>query len=182
MCLSFSHERAFTSHYCLAAKFIDFSAFAGSLLESVLIPESFKSLRAYAFAQTNLKKVVIPESMLHIYDYPFYGTQMTDVMIPTSVTYLGDNAFGGNLSLSKVSLPDRTQLHSYAFARIFDLQRIEYCGKAIPILRETPVCPPDCRTLLDSMKVAAKLKDKQEADAKVTADLKAKVRPLLRLH
>jgi hypothetical protein len=81
------------------------SAFAGTPLTSVTIPNSVTSIGGGAFVGTSLTSVTIPNSVTSIGAGAFYGTSLTSVTIPDSVTSIEMTAFALT-SLTSVTIPN----------------------------------------------------------------------------
>ena len=66
-------------------------------IKSVVIPDSVKTVGAYAFyGCTNLESATIPSSVTAIKAATFYGcTNLKEITIPASVTKIAANAFNG---------------------------------------------------------------------------------------
>ena len=87
-------------------------------LTSVTIPDSVTSIGSYAFADcTGLASVTIGNSVESIGDYAFYGCAgLTSVTIGNSVTSIGRYAFSGCTGLTSVTIPDTVEsIGDYAF-------------------------------------------------------------------
>jgi hypothetical protein len=83
------------------------SAFFGSALTSVSIPNSVTSIGGYAFYNSALTSVRIPYSLTSIGSSAFSNCyNLTSVSIPYSVTSIGSYAFSACVSLGFVSIPN----------------------------------------------------------------------------
>jgi len=71
-------------------------------LESIVIPNSIKSIGSYAFSNcTNLTNVVIPNNEMRIPSYVFTNcTSLTSIIIPENITDVESNAFYGCINLN----------------------------------------------------------------------------------
>ena len=90
----------------------------GTLLTTVVIPDSVTSIGDYAFHRcSSLISITIPDSVTSIGSSAFYGcTSLTSVPIPDSVTSIASYAFYGCTSLTSVTIPDSvTAIGDYAF-------------------------------------------------------------------
>lgn len=84
-------------------------AFAGSQLETLVIPETIKAINESTFENSRkLASIVIPESVTIIGKKAFKGCAMlNNVTIPSSVTELGEAAFADCASLTNITLAER---------------------------------------------------------------------------
>ena len=78
--------------------------FNGTLVENVVIPESFSVVNDFAFAGCNsLKSIVIENGITSIGSFAFYScSNLTSITIPTSVTSVGTSFFGICISLKDI--------------------------------------------------------------------------------
>ena len=83
------------------------SAFRGSGLKSIAIPNSVNTCQPYAFAScTNLTSVTIGSGIKTIEEKMFAEcTALTEITIPDGITAVGVNAFEGCTGLTSVTLP-----------------------------------------------------------------------------
>ena len=79
-------------------------------LESIVIPDSVKSIRNWTFGYcTSLKSIVIPDSVESIGNGAFYScTSLESITIPDSVKSIGDDAFWNCKSLNEVIFKGKT--------------------------------------------------------------------------
>lgn len=96
-----------------ACETIESSAFAGTRITEIVLPESLKRIDNYSFQETAIGSLVIPESVEYVGDLAFYRCEnLSDVSIGKNVTYIGRLAFGNcsisNLYYNCVSLSDTT--------------------------------------------------------------------------
>jgi hypothetical protein len=96
------------------------NSFSGSTtLSSVTIPNSVKSIAAYAFSYCKLlSSIVIPDSVTSIGRCAFCNCAgLTSIAIPASVTSIGDCAFSYCTGLTSVTISDSvTTIGDYAFS------------------------------------------------------------------
>ena len=91
------------------------NAKTGTLINSVLIPDSVIAIETTAFWKNNLVDATISNNVNSIGNYAFYNNKLTNVIIPNSVTIIGDNAFQNN-NLTNINIPDNvTTIGDYAF-------------------------------------------------------------------
>ncbi len=83
------------------------SAFRGSGLKSIAIPNSVETCQPYAFAScTNLTSVTIGSGIKTIEEKMFAEcTALTEITLPDGITAVGVNAFEGCTGLTSVTLP-----------------------------------------------------------------------------
>ena len=77
------------------------NSFAGSGLDTYVIPNGVTAIEKSAFEKQHLINVTIPESVTNIGMYAFYNVwEMTSVTIPSNVEHIGESAFYacGNLA------------------------------------------------------------------------------------
>lgn len=86
-------------------------------LESIILPDTIKTLDATSFAWDNkLKTVRFPNKLETIGTYVFYQTALTDITLPATVKNIYENAFGGITTLHKVTFNAMpTEVNSKAF-------------------------------------------------------------------
>ena len=91
-----------------SVKSIGKSAFCGSSLTSVTIPNSVKNIEEWAFNScSSLTSVTIPNSVKSIGNNAFGGcSSLTSVTIPNSVTSIGYGVFRNCISLTSVTIPN----------------------------------------------------------------------------
>ena len=91
-------------------KKIDIEMFYGSNIESIIIPNSVKSIGDAAFNQCErLESIVIPNSVKSIGDGAFaYCESLISIVIPDSVESIGNLAFYRCESLKSVSFKGKT--------------------------------------------------------------------------
>lgn len=96
---------------------IDNTAFAGTGLIDVVIPNKVKSIGHSAFARDkNLIHISLGEKLSSIGDWAFHQTSITSVIIPKTVTYIGEGAFAECKKLDKVFMKTSTaEVASNAF-------------------------------------------------------------------
>ena len=96
-------------------------------LTDVILPESVKSIGAFAFnGCRNLKNVTIPKQVENIGSAAFAGcNSLTSLQIPESVQVIGDSAFGSCYNLEKINIPEQvTRIEDYTFSGCSKLTNI----------------------------------------------------------
>ena len=99
-------------------------AFMNSSTKSITIPNTVKTIQAYAFSGcSQLKNIVIPNGVYSISYYCFKGCKsLENIDIPDSVTFIDHSAFWGCTSLKTINLPEsRTKIGAYAFYKCSSL-------------------------------------------------------------
>ena len=94
------------------------SAFKGSAVTSVSMPESITSMWQYAFSGCqNLESVALPESLTTLGYSAFKACKLLKtIKIPSGVTAIPDQCFDGCSSLESVTIPEGvTAIGDYAF-------------------------------------------------------------------
>lgn len=103
-------------------------AFMNNSARSITIPNTVKTIEAYAFSGcSRLVTVVIPNGVQSISYYCFKSCgSLESVTIPDSVTHIDHSAFWGCVSLKTVILPDSgIQIGAYAFKGCTSLRSID---------------------------------------------------------
>lgn len=87
---------------------IGIDAFCGSLIgtETLIIPESVKTISSGAFSKGKISKLILPNSFLNIRSTAFENNRIQELNIPDNVTYIGVGAFANN-SICKLTLPNK---------------------------------------------------------------------------
>jgi hypothetical protein len=105
--------------------------FAGSLVKSIVIPDSVTRIGYSAFDNcTSLTSVVIPNSVTSINDFAFYRCKsLKSIEIPDSVINIGYKVFRGCTSLTSVVIPNSVEIiEDLAFSGCNLLSNIVYKG------------------------------------------------------
>ena len=117
--------------YFTGVSYIPQEYFAGTEIQSIIIPKSVELIGVSAFSNcTRLNKIEIPEKVSAIWsnvfencsaltnikipdsvtiisEFAFFGcSSLTEITIPKEVTTIGDCAFNGCMSLSSISIPE----------------------------------------------------------------------------
>ncbi len=118
---------------------IDSSAFAGSGLTSLMIPDSVVSIGEHAFKScVNLKSVTIPGSIKVIQRYTFEECEkLENLILPDSITNIGLSAFRACKSLKSLIIPDSViNIWDYAFGSCTGLTSLTL-GNSVRIIGES---------------------------------------------
>ena len=89
-----------------------------TVLETIILPKSLKSIGEYAFCNcTKLQKFIIPSSVTSIQSGAFSGCAgLTSITIPSSVTSINSGAFSGCTGLASITIPSSvTSINSDTF-------------------------------------------------------------------
>ncbi len=113
---------------------IDGSAFEGSGITSISVPQKVKTLGTSAFKNcAALAGITFEGNGIAKFDSnTFEGcTALTDIIIPDGVATLGSSVFKGS-GLTSIVIPEKvTALLSYAFANCENLQTVEFEGTTV---------------------------------------------------
>jgi hypothetical protein len=83
------------------------SAFSGSTLTGVIIPNTVGSIESSAFTRSGLTNLVIPGNVTNIASEAFnFCNDLKDVTLENGVVFLGAQAFGWCPKLASLTLPD----------------------------------------------------------------------------
>ena len=92
-----------------------------STVQSLILPESVKSICNYAFENTkNLRNISIPASVEMIGTYAFYksGVEKVNFASDSKLTYIDAYAFSETENLKNINIPEKvTEVRKYAFER-----------------------------------------------------------------
>jgi hypothetical protein len=86
-------------------KSIGDSAFEGSMITAVSIPNSVTSIGSSAFARSALTSVIIPNSVTSMGRSAFQGSEIKSVIISNSLTAISEYAFAFTKNLTSVVIP-----------------------------------------------------------------------------
>ena len=103
---------------CDSITSIEWGAFAGCGMDTVVLPPNLTSLSRLAFGYcTNLKYIAMPNSLTSIVDNAFVGCSLLDnVQFPTKLESIGHHAFADCTTLRNVDIPGLvTEIGDYAF-------------------------------------------------------------------
>ncbi len=96
--------------------YIGNSAFSGTAIESIVLPEGLTYLGSYAFANTCLTEITIPVGVTDIFSGTFFNAPIASVVFLSELKTIGDNAFCG-ITAETIVLPDSvTNVGNAAFA------------------------------------------------------------------
>lgn len=107
------------------------SAFKGSDIESVTMPDGMKEIGGYAFALCKKLNIVnIDEGVTTIGDNAFFATfALTEVELPETLKTIGINAFNAS-GIEEIIIPKKVKsIDSFAFADCNSLTKITVLGK-----------------------------------------------------
>ncbi len=85
------------------------SAFEGSNLKNIQLPNSIKNIKERAFINCKLNNIILPNSIEKIGSEAFKECGLTQLKIPNSVIWIDDQAFYGNY-ITQVLLPPNLQI------------------------------------------------------------------------
>ena len=106
------------------------NSFAGSDLDTYVIPNGVTAIEKSAFEKQHLINVTIPESVTYIGMEAFYNAwEITTITIPANVEYIGERAFGIIGNLAEVICTPTTP-PSLAPSAFFEAN--EYCKIYVP--------------------------------------------------
>lgn len=114
-------------------KAIDYSAFNGCNIKSIVIPDSVTFIDESAFADCKkLQSVTLGSGLEEIGYWAFYScTSLSEVVIPAKVTRIGNSAFVECSSLeSVIILSDSTEICEFAFEDCASLKSVVIPGEA----------------------------------------------------
>lgn len=99
----------------------DVGAFEGLEIESVVLPNTIKSIGKMAFSFNNLTSITIPDSVVRIEEMAFADNLINNMYIPSTVSVIEGGAFVGNQmpvnkALIYASGTDNKTITSYAGA------------------------------------------------------------------
>ena len=136
------------------------SAFEGSSVESIVLPESLTAIQAEAFAYSALKQITIPADVTFIGREAFAYTDITELTFAkkAKLTVIEQYAFEGTKKLTYVNLPESlttlgtgvflgSGLQSVEFAKKIQLQEIPQ--RAFAETKLTSVVLPDSVILVN---------------------------------
>jgi len=109
--------------------FIGDSAFEGSFLQSINLPQDTK-IGNRAFYGSILSNCEISDGIRRIGAEAFYGCPLTSVNIPDTCTYIGPGAFANSATLSSISFSDGgtnpKEIGKYAFYNDLNLSTVDF--------------------------------------------------------
>lgn len=85
-------------------------AFSGaSALKNVTLGNAVTNIDALAFRNTAIEAITLPETLMSIGDMAFSGAHLTGILtLPVAVKSIGQQAFAGNAGLTAVNIPAAT--------------------------------------------------------------------------
>lgn len=93
------------------------SAFKGTNVVKVSMPNTIREIGNYAFSHSGLKEILLSENITEISDDMLSNTNLTSVKIPDSVTKIGNGAFAECHSLTALEIPESvTAIGEFAFS------------------------------------------------------------------
>ena len=101
--------------------------FSGCDVQSVILPDTIKSIGEYAFSSSSITEIAIPESVIKISEGAFSGcTALENVSIPQSILVIEDSAFEGCRNLTQIKIPNGiSSIGDLAFAECMSLSVVE---------------------------------------------------------
>ena len=107
-------------------KKIGTSAFKGTALESITLPNDITKLESSIFENcTLLTSVTIPSKVTEIGSNAFKGSGLSEITIPTSVTKIGSNAFQNCTAMTEFVIPNSViEIGSSALSGMENLQSL----------------------------------------------------------
>ncbi len=112
---------------------IGYQAFAYAEMDSVVIPNTVKTIGMWAFGPCqNLTNVVIPNSVTEIGQGAFGGCHnIVSVTLPDSITAIASQTFDADTSLVSIVIPDAvTTIGAGAFSQCYSLRSITF-GRSV---------------------------------------------------
>ena len=115
---------------------IGYQAFAYAEMDSVVIPNTVRSIGMWAFSPChNLRNVFIPNSVTEILQGAFGGCHnIVSVRLPDSITSIASQTFDADTSLVSVVIPDAvTTIGSAAFSQCYSLRSVTFGRSLVSI-------------------------------------------------
>ena len=115
---------------------IGYQAFAYAEMDSVVIPNTVRTIGMWAFGPCpNLKEVIIPNSVTEIGQGAFGGCySIVSVTLPDSITTIASQTFDADTSLVSIVIPDAvTTIGSAAFSQCYSLRKVTFGQSVISI-------------------------------------------------
>lgn len=111
-------------------KVIGDSAFLGTNITSISIPESITSIEDSAFYWCgSLLEIVIPNSVTDLGNRVFYECALQNITLSNKLINIGAEAFYKCDYLTEITLPDSVKnIYSSAFANCSNLSKVNYTG------------------------------------------------------
>jgi hypothetical protein len=105
-----------------------------SSLTSVSLGNAVTSIGTYAFAFTGITSISLPSSLRTLAGYVFYGSTLTSLVIPEGTTTVAGYSLFSAYSLTTVTVPSSiTSMGEYAFYNS-PITTIYYCGSNASVL------------------------------------------------
>ena len=113
-------------------------AFNSSTIESIIFPETLKTIGKSAFANTdNLSSVTLPEGLTAIEDGVFSVSNLASINIPKSVTSIGNESFLSCNNLKEIIIPEKvSSIGENAFGECLKLKKVTIKAQTPPTLGE----------------------------------------------
>ena len=135
-----SYGKAYFGRTLFSESEIPGYTFFKSGVETLLLPETVKTIGEGAFAASEITSIEIPEGVTALSDYAFYGcSKLKEVKLPSTLKSIGKGAFGNCASLETLNLTNTglTELPERAFAGSTNLKTVMLPESVKRIGRET---------------------------------------------
>ena len=113
-------------------------AFNSSTIESIIFPETLKTIGKSAFANNgNLSSVTLPEGLTAIEEGVFSVSNLASINIPKSVTSIGNDSFFSCNNLKEIIIPEKvSSIGENAFGECLKLKKVTIKAQTPPTLGE----------------------------------------------
>ena len=114
------------------------NAFNSSTIESIIFPETLKTIGKSAFANNgNLSSVTLPEGLTAIEEGVFSVSNLASINIPKSVTSIGNDSFFSCNNLKEIIIPEKvSSIGENAFGECLKLKKVTIKAQTPPTLGE----------------------------------------------
>lgn len=110
------------------------SAFLGTKIEYIKIPEKVTIIPNSCFKSSSLKNIEFLGSITTIGDEAFYSTNIKSINLQETITTIGSSAFSNCSKMESITLPSGvTSISRYLFYRCKKLKNIEILGNVTSI-------------------------------------------------